>query len=94
MRRELLNAYSFTSLQEIRTMAEEWRMDYNLERPHKALGYLSPVNYLKQWEDSNSESSSKAGLSTPASENNLSFEAQRVVDNPCAVNNLNPLLLN
>lgn len=50
IRRELLNAYIFTSLNEIRIMAEEWRTDYNTERPHKALKYLSPVNYRKQWE--------------------------------------------
>lgn len=45
MRRELLNAYLFTSLHEARIMCEEWRTDYNQERPHKALGYLSPMKY-------------------------------------------------
>lgn len=50
IRRELLNAYLFTCLNEVRIMAEEWRIDYNTERPHKALGYLSPINYRKQWE--------------------------------------------
>ena len=45
MRRELLNAYLFTSLDEARIMCEEWRTDYNQERPHKALGYLSPMKY-------------------------------------------------
>jgi putative transposase len=47
MRRELLNTYLFTSLAEVRIMAEEWRIDYNEERPHKALKYLSPVKYAK-----------------------------------------------
>jgi len=50
IRRELLNAYLFTSLNEVRIMAEEWQEDYNTERPHKALKYLSPINYRKQWE--------------------------------------------
>jgi putative transposase len=47
IRRELLNAYLFYSLPEVRIMTEEWRYDYNHERPHKALGYLSPVKYAE-----------------------------------------------
>lgn len=47
IRRELLNTYLFYSLAEVRTMTEEWRYDYNNERPHKALGYLSPVRYAE-----------------------------------------------
>ena len=45
MRRELLNAYLFYSLNEVRYMAEEWRYDYNYERPHEALGSVPPVKY-------------------------------------------------
>ena len=48
IRRELLNAYLFYSLAEVRVMTEEWRHDYNHERPHKSLGYLSPVKYAEQ----------------------------------------------
>jgi len=48
IRRELLNTFLFDSLAEVRMMTEEWRHDYNLERPHKALGYLSPVKYAEQ----------------------------------------------
>jgi len=49
MRRGLLNAYLFYSLAEVRLMAEEWRIDYNLERPHKSLGYLSPALYADKY---------------------------------------------
>lgn len=49
IRRELLNAYLFYSLTEVRTMSKEWRMDYNTERPHKSLGYLSPVKFAQQY---------------------------------------------
>ena len=62
IRRELLNAYLFNSLAEVRVMSEEWRRDYNSERPHKSLGYLSPLKYAaKQHSD--------AALSTPAGRN-------------------------
>lgn len=49
IRRELLNAYLFNSLSEVRGMSEEWRIDYNTERPHKSLGYLSPLRYAEQY---------------------------------------------
>jgi len=48
IRRELLNAYLFYSLAEVRIMTEEWRYDYNHERPHKSLGYMSPTKYAEQ----------------------------------------------
>src|SRR5690606_15553216 len=73
MRRELLNAYLFYSLAEVRAMCEDWRIDYNTERPHKSLGYLSPLKYAEL-------KNSAAALSTPASENHLQIEAQPVVD--------------
>ena len=43
LRKELLDAYLFYSLQEVREMAEEWQRDYNHERPHEALGNVPPV---------------------------------------------------
>jgi putative transposase len=48
MRRELLDAYMFTSLNEVRELCAEWRKDYNEERPHKSLGYLSPLKYMER----------------------------------------------
>jgi putative transposase len=94
VRRELLNAFLFSSLHEVREMCEEWREDYNTERPHKSLGYLSPLRYYDKWQSRKAETSREAGLSTPASEKLNQIEAQRVVDNPCAENNPNPLLPN
>jgi len=45
IRRELLDAYLFQTLNEVRDKAEEWKMDYNTERPHAALGYVPPAEY-------------------------------------------------
>jgi putative transposase len=45
IRRELLNAYIFKSLSEVREKSEEWRMDYNNFRPHDALNDKTPVEY-------------------------------------------------
>jgi len=46
IRKELLNAYVFTNLQEVREKAEEWRQDYNCSRPHQALGFVPPVEFI------------------------------------------------
>lgn len=43
IRRELLNAYVFKSLSEVREKAAEWMMDYNENRPHEALNYKTPL---------------------------------------------------
>jgi putative transposase len=45
IRRELLNAYLFQTLDEVREKAEEWRLDYNEKRPHASLGYVPPAEY-------------------------------------------------
>jgi putative transposase len=46
IRKELLNAYVFTSLTEVRQKTERWRIDYNTSRPHKSLGYLPPEEFV------------------------------------------------
>jgi putative transposase len=46
--RELLHAYLFYSLGEVRAMSEEWRINYNTERLYKSLKYLSPLAYLQK----------------------------------------------
>lgn len=44
-RRELLIAHVFRNINEARILAEEWMTDYKNNRPHKALNYLTPVEY-------------------------------------------------
>ena len=43
IRRELLSACVFRTLDEVRLRTTEWMYDYNHLRPHKALGYRPPV---------------------------------------------------
>jgi putative transposase len=44
-RDECLNAHSFSTLQDAREKVERWRIEYNQERPHSSLGYLTPVEF-------------------------------------------------
>lgn len=45
LRDELLNETLFRSLPHTRAMLEGWRRDYNQERPHSQLGWLTPEAY-------------------------------------------------
>ena len=47
-REEVLNAYVFTDLHEVRQISREWLRSYNEERPHDALGSLPPVLYRER----------------------------------------------
>lgn len=63
MRRELLSVYAFDSLKEVRVLSKEWRWDYNHERPHKSLGYLSPVLYARKHQDGSEPKDQDSGRS-------------------------------
>ena len=45
-RDECLNDHWFTSLDEARRIIEDWRVDYNNERPHTSLDNLTPEEFL------------------------------------------------
>ena len=49
LRDECLNEHVFSSLAEARRLIEAWRIDYNAERPHSSLGYLTPNEYVASW---------------------------------------------
>ena len=86
IRRELLNAYLFYSLSEVRVMGEEWRRDYNGERPHKSLGYLSPLLYASKWQKD------QQLYPQTANENPLHIEESRLVDKAVSQNHTNKTL--
>ena len=47
-RDECLNETLFTSLSEARTKINEWKKDYNHNRPHSSLGNLTPYEYVRK----------------------------------------------
>lgn len=49
LRDELLAVEEFGTLLEAQVVIEEWRVEYNTERPHSSLGWLSPAAYAKRW---------------------------------------------
>ncbi len=47
-RNEVLDAYMFGSLSEVREHVHHWMIGYNEERPHESLGNLPPTLFRKQ----------------------------------------------
>jgi putative transposase len=45
-RDECLNQHWFASLEEARQTIEAWRLEYNTERPHRALGQATPAAWM------------------------------------------------
>jgi len=55
LRDECLNVHSFESIAHAQALIEEWRHDYNDQRPHGALGHLTPSEYAEQGQQPTSE---------------------------------------
>jgi len=51
LRDECLNENYFLNLAHARIEIEEWRIQYNSERPHSSLDNLTPDEYMKLWEE-------------------------------------------
>ena len=47
-RKEILNAYVFFELDEVRQLTEQWIKEYNNNRPHESLNNLTPIEWIKQ----------------------------------------------
>ncbi|HEG43446.1 MAG TPA: transposase [Phycisphaerales bacterium] len=45
LREEFLNRELFLHIDELRYVADRWRMDYNHYCPHSSLGYMAPAAY-------------------------------------------------
>ena len=53
LRDELLSVEQFNSLLEAQVVIEDWRIDYNMLRPHSSLGWLAPVVYAERCKANN-----------------------------------------
>lgn len=46
LRRELLNAYVFRTINEVRLQVDQWKNDYNYYRPHESLNNKTPIEMI------------------------------------------------
>jgi transposase InsO family protein len=45
-RDEMLDAYVFESIEQVREVTESWLREYNEERPHDSLGRVPPLTFM------------------------------------------------
>jgi putative transposase len=57
LRDELLNETLFRSLRHARDLIEDWRIDYNEERPHTSLDGLTPIEFATRSKQVHSQNS-------------------------------------
>ncbi len=50
LRQECLNQNWFTSLADAKRIVEEWRQDYNQQRPHSSLKQKTPSDFVAHWQ--------------------------------------------
>lgn len=50
-RNEVLNAYVFESLRQVRQITQDWLDEYNEERPHDSLGKIPPAMFRRRLEN-------------------------------------------
>jgi len=80
-RRECLDAERFDSLTEARVVIEDWRQQYNHERPHSALGYQTPATVY--WAPATPQraranlASSEGENSTPTNDHQATIDSHR-----------------
>lgn len=56
-RHEVLNAYVFESLRQVRKITRAWITEYNEERPHDSLGKIPPAMFRRQVENARNSTS-------------------------------------
>lgn len=66
LRDELLNETLFPSLSHVRGTVASWRADYNLNRPHSRLGWLTPAEYADTFNPRRDLALRSMASSTPA----------------------------
>ena len=60
LRDECLNEQAFLSLDDARRKIEQWRNQYNRERPHSSLGYLTPEEFSASQKEAGGEPASRS----------------------------------
>ncbi len=65
LREECLNEHVFVSLDDARRKIEQWRIQYNRERPHSSLGYLPPEEFVALARQLRSEPTARTAWPAP-----------------------------
>lgn len=67
LRQECLNCYLFGNVQEAQHILEQWRQEYNRYRPHSSLNYLTPDEFVRQHQATETDKASVNPVGTDES---------------------------
>jgi putative transposase len=81
-RDELLNETLFRSLPHARAVLEAWRQDYNAERPHSRLRWLTPQAYAASLQTSSSQRGGTLSLSEGSASRPVASSAETPFTQP------------
>jgi putative transposase len=76
-REDVLDAYLFTSLEQVRILSEKFRMEYNSGHPHSSLGGNSPHRYLHD-KGNDSSDNVKAKMNDSLQSSTLTLSPQSI----------------
>jgi putative transposase len=77
LRDECLNVSWFENLWDARRKIAEWRVEYNEERPHRALGYQTPVAFAQQLRTSSGSALRATPDEVPSHKMPMSYDPTR-----------------
>ena len=81
-RRECLNAESFAHLREAKILIEQWRWEYNTQRPHSSLGYQKPAKVGAEARAAMKSESRATKIVDPEASSKAAIEETRVEVHP------------
>ena len=75
LRDEHLNGQLFETLLEAQVLLEDWRIDYNMNSPHSAHGWLTPAEFAEAWPTTTATARIASGSTTGVRSVLLQFTA-------------------
>ena len=87
-RRECLDAEYFAHLREAKILIEQWRWEYNTQRPHSSLGYRSPAEVGAEARAAMKSESRTIAIVNPVASLEAAVEDNRVEVHPITPENL------
>lgn len=87
-RRECLNAELFAHLREAKILIEQWRWQYNTQRPHSSLGYRRPAEVGNEARAAMTQESRQPEIVDPGASDETDLERTAVKVHPITPENL------
>jgi putative transposase len=81
-RRECLDAEEFAHLREARILIEQWRWEYNTQRPHSSLGYRTPAEVGAEVRAAMTQESRQVEIADPGASGEADLERRAVEVHP------------